>query len=399
MYLGETLKVAIFVFCQLIMGSISPFVLLLQTWKIWENKNKHLLNFSNETTINQSRINMKLLRRIVFFLAATLVTFSLSAQDLHKSLYNMMPLSVNPAYAGDFEGSFRISGMYKGQNATWKTPSLSLDVPIIMVRKRDWLSAGLSFDADFAGDLKYGFTRSMIAASYHLSLDKKGNDYIVAGIQFGTDNYKINPNSIVSDPTVQDPTLNFNSGGAGGSGNGRQDLDNQRITNFGLMYRSKIDKNTLLNIGASYLYLIRQENKVTQTPSQTALDKRPSEFIIHGLIDRDIDKKLSIHPSFIARVKGKEGTELMVQAMAGYLIRPDLALRLKGGLGYDLNNGPALLLGADYGEWRFGMSYELALHGISAAVPSFGGFEISAQKIINIYKKPAVEPTICCPDL
>ena len=89
----------------------------------------------------------------------------------------------------------------------------------------------------------------------------------------------------------------------------------------------------------------------------------------------------------------------MVQALAGYLIRPDLELRLKGGLGYDLNNGPALLLGADYGEWKFGMSFEFPVSGISAAVPSFGGFEISAQKIINIYKKPAVDPTICCPDL
>jgi len=356
-------------------------------------------------TINQSRINMKLLRRIVFFLVTTLVTtFTLTAQDFHKSLYNMMPLSVNPAYAGDFEGSFRISGMYKDQSATWKTPSLSIDVPIIMVRKRDWLSAGISIDSDFAGDLSYGFTRSLVSASYHLSLDKKGLNYFVVGAQFGSDQFKIsrNPMDIIVDGSVQDPTLMFGSGGGGGSGggnqNGRQDLQSASIQNFGVMYRSQIDKNTLMNIGATYMQIIRQDNQVTQTTSQ-GTDKRPSEFIVHGLIDRNIDKKLSIHPSFLARVKGKEGTELMVQAMAGYLIRPDLDLRLKGGFGYDLNNGPALLLAADYGEWKFGMSYELAIHGVSAAVPSFGGFEISAQKIINIYKKPAVDPTICCPDL
>jgi len=116
------------------------------------------------------------------------------------------------------------------------------------------------------------------------------------------------------------------------------------INNIGVMYRSQLDKNTMLNIGAAYLYIIRQEKEVASSASGN-VGKRPSEFVVHGLIDRNIDKNLSIHPSFIIRSRGTEGTEVMVQAMA------------------------------------------------------FGGFEISASKIINVYKKPAVEPTICCPDL
>ena len=96
---------------------------------------------------------MKLFRRFIFFLAFIATTYGLTAQDFHKSLFNMMPLSVNPAYTGDFEGTFRISGMYKDQtNSTYKTPSFSVDVPILMVRKRDWLSAGISFDSDTAGE-------------------------------------------------------------------------------------------------------------------------------------------------------------------------------------------------------------------------------------------------------
>jgi len=332
---------------------------------------------------------MKLFRRFVFFLAVMAGTYSLSAQDFHKSLYNMMPLSVNPAYTGDFEGSFRISGMYKDQtNSTYKTPSFSVDVPIIMVRKRDWLSAGISFDSDTAGELKFGTTRSLLSVSYHLSLDKKGKDYFILGYQFGSDNVKIRDkdaaiqidanDNIISNLDSENPTSNS-------------------ISNIGLMYRSQLDKNTMLNIGAAYLYVIRQGRNVASSAVGND-DKRPSEFVVHGLIDRNIDKKLSIHPSFMIRSRGTEGTEVMVQAMAGYLFRPDLALRLKGGIGYDLDQGPALLLGADYGEWRFGLSFEFPIYGIAEAT-NFGGFEISASKIINVYKKPAVEPTICCPDL
>ena len=332
---------------------------------------------------------MKLFRRFVFFLTFIAGTYGLSAQDFHKSLYNMMPLAVNPAYTGDFEGTFRLSGMYKDQtNSTYKTPSFSVDVPILMIRKRDWLSAGISFDSDTAGELKFGTTRSLLSVSYHLSLDKKGKDYFILGYQFGSDNTKIKDKDAAISLDGNDNIIsNLNP----------DNKTSNSISNIGLMYRSQLDKNTMLNIGAAYLYVIRQEKEVASGASGN-VGKRPSEFVVHGLIDRNIDKNLSIHPSFIIRSRGKEGTEVMVQAMAGYLIRPDLALRLKGGIGYDLDQGPALLLGADYGEWKFGLSFEFPIYGIAEAT-DFGGFEISASKIINVYKKPAVQPAICCPDL
>ena len=336
---------------------------------------------------------MKLFRPFIFFFAFLLSTSGLFAQDFHKSLFNMMPLSVNPAYTGDFEGTIRLSGMYKEQHSgIFKTPSFSIDVPIIMVRKRDWLSAGISFDSDKAGSLGFSTTRSLIAVSYHLSLDKKGKDYIVLGYQFGSDNQKIkdirNPGVLILEEG-QDPTaLNVDP----------QNGKSKSISNIGFMYRSQVDKNTELNIGAAYLYVIKQEGGISSQGSSGGISKRPSEFVVHGLINRNVNKTVSIHPSFIIRNRGKEGTEVMIQAMGGYLLNPSIDLRLKAGLGYDLDQGPAFLLGADYGDWKFGLSFELPIYGIAEAT-DFGGFEISASKIMKIYKKPVVEPTICCPDL
>lgn len=329
---------------------------------------------------------MKFFRQIVVFLAFILGTFNLTAQEIsQRTLYNMLPLAVNPAYTGDFEGSFRIGGIYKSyQSNTYRTPSLFVDVPIIMIRKRDWVSAGLSFDADRAGDTNFGTTRSAISASYHLALDKKGKSYFVAGFQFGSDKFKLDKTKA----TLGDNNdTNFQN---------LPDDASSSFQNFGVMYRSQVDKNTDISIGAAYLYIVKQSGSFTNNNNSP---KRPSEIVLHGKMNRNIDKKQSVHPSFLIKSRGYEGTEVMVQLEYGYLYKEDVNLRLIGGLGYDLNQGPALILGADYGDWRIRGSYEFPLYGVKEALENIGGFEISASRIINVYKKPIVEPAICCPDL
>jgi len=345
----------------------------------------------HQPTRNYMKYFQRLLSLTVF-LSGTLLA---SGQDFHKSMFNMMPLAVNPAYTGDFEGTFRVGGMYKDQHSSvFKTPSFFVDVPIIMIRKRDWLSAGMSFDSDRAGSLSFSTTRSLLSASYHLSLDKKANSYLIVGYQFGSDKTKIND---LFEQSGGRPIRVLENENDNLEGFGEDQTSS--IHNAGLMYRSQIDKNTLLNIGVAYNYVIRQNGGVgTSGGGSIGGFKRPSKIIFHGLIDRNINKTLSIHPSFIVRSRGNEGTEVMVQAMAGYLYKPDLDLRLKGGFGYDLDQGPAVLLGADYGDWKFGLSVEIPIYGVAEAT-SFGGFEISASRIFKVYKKPTVKPAICCPDL
>lgn len=329
---------------------------------------------------------MEFLQRLLLLFAFVLSSWTLSAQDLHRTLYNMTPLNINPAYAGDFEGTFRAGGLYKQEHSgIFKTPSFYVDVPIIMVRKRDWVSAGISFDADKAGTGELSTTRSLIAASYHLSLDKKAQNYLVAGFQFGSDNTKLNEAQSLVTPDGQPLDATSFS-----------DVSN-RIQNIGLMYRGVVDKKTDFNIGAAFNYIIRQEGSI-RSSAGGGIRKRPSKIVFHGLVNRQISDKLSIHPSFIVQNRGNEGTEVMVQAMAGYMLNTELDLRLKGGLGYDLDEGPAVLLGADYGDWKFRMSVDIPVYGIQEAT-GFGGFEIAASRIFRVYKKPVVEPTICCPDL
>ena len=53
---------------------------------------------------------MKLVKPLLFF--SLIFCFgTLQAQDIHYSLFNMSPLSLNPAQTGAFHGTFRIGGI------------------------------------------------------------------------------------------------------------------------------------------------------------------------------------------------------------------------------------------------------------------------------------------------
>ncbi|WP_461790343.1 OmpA family protein [Pedobacter sp.] len=56
-------------------------------------------------------LNIRILKTTKLFLLASLLAFSALAQDARVSQYHAMPLVVNPAQTGDFEGKLRILGL------------------------------------------------------------------------------------------------------------------------------------------------------------------------------------------------------------------------------------------------------------------------------------------------
>jgi len=116
---------------------------------------------------------MKILKHLLIYSLLLFTTSVLHAQDIHWTQFTMSPLTLNPAFTGDFEGTFRIGGIYRDQynfvrgrnpgGKGFRTPSFFVDVPIIMLRKRDWVSAGIVAYADKAGT--GGLTNSGFLAS------------------------------------------------------------------------------------------------------------------------------------------------------------------------------------------------------------------------------------------
>ena len=125
---------------------------------------------------------------IIFLLVCFLATEKSNAQDIHYTLFDMSPLALNPAMAGGFSGSVRISGIVRDQwfsgldtdGDLFFTPTINIDAPIIKgLREQDWIGVGLGYlFNDNAGNLvdqqtnKKGTIVSSgfyVGAAYHLS--------------------------------------------------------------------------------------------------------------------------------------------------------------------------------------------------------------------------------------
>jgi hypothetical protein len=84
-----------------------------------------------------------------------------------------------------------------------------------------------------------------------------------------------------------------------------------------------------------------------------------------------------------------------------YLFDKEKNLVMLGGLGYRSGDGIGdalqVMVGAQIKEIRVMLGYDLNISSLSLASGSQGGFELSAQYIGRIYKRPNPDPVIFCP--
>ena len=358
---------------------------------------------------------MKLLKHLFFISLLIASTGVLHSQDIHWTQFTLSPLTLNPALTGDFEGTARIGGLYRdqynfvrGQTSGakgFRTPSFFVDVPILILRDNDWLSGGVSIDADKAGTGGLTNTRFLASASYHLALDKKATRFLVAGIQYGSVSRKFtDPNDFRFEDqlsnisgTSTDLAKVFQSGGPDNPSNSYSGF------NFGLMYRAALNKNTNMNIGTAISYINQPEATIVIDNSESddagGPFERPIKITVHGQMDRKINDKLTIYPAFIFQ-NTNEVSVIAIQAMGGYQLEfKEKELQAKAGLGYRVGDAVQVLLGAHYDDWQIGLAYDLTASSLTSANNLRGGFELAVNKIIKIYKEPVVPPVIFCPDL
>ena len=129
------------------------------------------------------------------YIAVLLMTFfgTGTAQDIHFTLFDMTPIVVNPSQTGNYEGSFRVGGIYRDQAASvtgfgsqYSTPHFYIDANFDWgFRPQDWVSVGINFLSDKSGDIGLGRTGYQASAAYHLALDKNYRNIISIGAQYG----------------------------------------------------------------------------------------------------------------------------------------------------------------------------------------------------------------------
>jgi len=360
------------------------------------------------------------IRKLLLFVVAALSLSNLYAQDLHFSQYNMSPMTLNPANMGNFEGTARIGGIYRGQWASvignkgqYKTPSLWVDAPIIQgFRKRDWVGVGLVFFSDRAGTGALVHTAAKIGASYHFSLDKKGNAYLTIGGQYGQASRRLNPDRLTFEEGYLNPTPNgsYNPGAQVDFLNSLQAKSNWSDVDGGIVLRAKLNSRMDMSLGYAMYHITRGRYGLvtsgggggTGTPTNpggiTSNDEIPRRSVVTGLFNIKLNDKFSVGPSFIYQTMSG-ADEISLQALGSYVFDTEKDIDLNFGVGYRLSGGDAVypMLGARYKNLRVGLAYDVNISDLNSVTNYRGGFKLAANYIVKIYKPANVKTKVLCP--
>ncbi len=342
-------------------------------------------------------------KKLLFLLCfLTLGLMEGNTQDIHFTSYEFSPLTLNPALAGSFSGSYRIGGIYRDQwrsvagSGAYSTPTIHVDIPLIRgVREQDWIGLGAGFYSDRSSQYRLVTSKSFQGISYHLSLDKKQTQIISFGIQNGTGTRRVNLNQNLRTETFilgqENPDL----------GTGDQDdqllMDTQGGTIVdwvgGVTYSSYQRNLSFIRAGFS----IGRINRANQAIGG-GTDRQRLKYTAFAMYDTPIAGNLFLTPSIMYQRTGNN-QELVAQTKVGLLVSEERNLYVNGGLGYRVGDAIQMLIGADIKDVKVQLAYDINVSGLTAASRGLGAFELAVSYVGKVYKKPKVDATKVCPRL
>lgn len=326
------------------------------------------------------------------YLSAVLIIvftgFSSRAQDIHFSQIMENPLLLSPANAGFYNGYVRAIGNYKNQwaamNNAFQTYGLSLDGGLFKNQKRPaFLGMGLTVYRDQAGTAKLAKT----VALFHVSalLQTGRNSAFSVGLAGGSSaanadytklTYASQFNGNYLDPSLptneaiyrQYTTVDVAAGIAYEFASYKRDQDHDDVT------------LCKISLGAYHL------NRAKEEFGPGSSYRLPIRYVaaVNTIFDIE-DTKFTLTPTVVYQIQGKFN-ELMVGTYVKF--RMSTGTKVTGtktqnaiGLGLFYRRKDALIpkLIVDFGDYSFGLSYDVNISGYRTASNYQGGFEVAIR--------------------
>ena len=347
----------------------------------------------------------------------TLFCFSLNAQDFHNTYWQFSQVEVNPAFTGAFLGNLRVNaigrnqghGVADGNNIPTDTGrnsfddlSLALDGSLPFgLKETDWISLGMNLSQSTVGAGAFKRNFMGISAAYHLSLNKDQTSIFTLGAKYGSYSTGLNNKDGFSDP--------FGVAGMGVS----QDITGLNVAEaaelsandfmVGVIYTTPMGENADLRVGVASDHLLnpRLGNPVTDTITGVRtlknLNRRLNVFAQYFV---SVSDRVVVNPT-VLYMTTDNASVILLQGLFSYLVNPEKDFVLNAGIGLRLNDNMdvPLFLGADWKDWRFGLSYDTNVVGLTQANGTFGALELGVSRVISWDKKATVKPKYVCPRL
>jgi type IX secretion system PorP/SprF family membrane protein len=331
------------------------------------------------------------MKKINNFFAILIIVFSgfvARAQDIHFSQIFETPLFLSPANTGFFNGYVRSNINYRNQWASmgnaFRTMAISVDGGLFRLKKRPaFMGMGLTLYSDQAGVARMRKTVAMFNVSALIKIGR--NSALSVGLAGGSSstngdytkltyesqfngNY-INPSALSNEPIYrQYTTVDVATGIAYEFASYKRDQDHDDVTSFKLSF------------GAYHL------NRAKEEYGPGSSYRLPVRYVgaITSVLDIE-DTKFTVTPAVVYQAQGNF-KELMMGTFVKF--RMKTGTKVTGektqnaiGIGMFYRNKDALVpkLAVDFGDYSFGISYDVNLSNYRNASNYMGGFEVALR--------------------
>jgi type IX secretion system PorP/SprF family membrane protein len=332
------------------------------------------------------------MRKSIFFTAALLLSLIAHSQDPHFSQFFASPLTLNPAFTGKFNGTWRLAANHRDQwpsiPKAYVTSSASIDLPILVnkIPENDVFGIGLSGLTDASANNILKLNYGSVSMSYHKALDEDGYSTIGAGFQGTYSSLSLDVSKLTFETMLTQNGFTNESGRETlANGNNQAYFD----VNAGLLYSGSSNGTNNYYLGVSMYHINRP--KVSFKDKNWNLSGR---ITIHGGGSFPVSDQLTVHTSIIHQIQNKASETTLGAAVAANLNQDqEKPTSVYLGSWIRFNDAIVPYVGLEFGGLRIGASYDLNISSLKAATNTRGGSEISVIYI----KQPAENKGIPCP--
>ena len=332
-----------------------------------------------------------MMRKYLFIAICVMVAGTVKAQDPHFSQFFASPLTLNPAFTGKFDGTWRLAANHRDQwpsiPKAYVTTSASFDFPIMQNRvpENDVFGVGISGVSDASANSQLKLNYGSLSLSYHKALDENGYNTIGAGFQGTYSSMNLDISKLTFEDMLTQNGFTGTTSDILTNGNNQSYFD----VNAGLLYSGSTNGENNFYLGASMYHINRP--KVSFKDKNWFLSGRAT---VHGGGTFFLSDVVSVSTSVIHQIQNK-ASETTLGAAIGLNANNDNANPTNVYIGSWMRINDALIpyIGLEFGGIRIGASYDVNISSLKAATANRGGSEFS---IIYI-KRPPESKGIPCP--
>lgn len=330
------------------------------------------------------------MRKYLVFIFIVALSGSVQAQDPHFSQFFASPLTLNPAFTGKFDGSWRLAANHRDQwpsiPKAYVTTSASFDFPILKnkIPENDVFGVGLSGVSDASANNQLKLNYGSLSLSYHKALDEEGYNTIGAGFQGTYSSMNLDISKLTFEDMLTQNGFTGTTSDVLTNGRNQSYFD----VNAGVLFSGSTNGENNYYIGASMYHI--NKPKVSFKDKNWYLSGRVT---VHAGGTFFLSDVVSISTSAIHQIQNK-ASETTLGAAFGLNANGDLTNPTNVYIGSWMRVNDAIIpyIGLEFGGLRIGATYDVNISSLKAATTSRGGSEFS---LIYIHRKTEAKGIPC----